>query len=155
VLAAGGLATGAHVAALLTLGASGVALGTRFLLTPESRYSPAQKAALLTAHATSTVRTTAFDVARGTLGWPAGVNGRALHNQTVKNVEDGMRVADVKRQFEKATREGDADGMLVFAGTGVGLVDKVKPTGDIVRELHEEMVERLQAAYSLLNTDTA
>lgn len=64
ILAAGGIANGAHVAALLTLGASGVVMGTRFLLTPESLYSPAQKAALLAAHCTTTVPSTAFDHVR-------------------------------------------------------------------------------------------
>ncbi|KAI5121511.1 hypothetical protein M0805_006548 [Coniferiporia weirii] len=151
VLAAGGLATGAHAAALLTLGASGVVLGTRFLLTPEARYTSAQKAALLAAHATSTVRTTAFDAVRGTEGWPAGIDGRALRNTTVERVERGGDLEEARRYFQDAAREGDPAGMLVWSGTGIGLVNEIKPAGDVVAELHQEMIDRLRAASALIN----
>ena len=80
ILAAGGLSNGAHVASLLTLGASGVVLGTRFLLSPESLYTDAQRQALISAGSTLSVRTMAFDHARGTLGWPRGIDGRGIRN---------------------------------------------------------------------------
>ena len=80
LLAAGGLATGSQVASLLTLGASGVVLGTRFLLSPESLYTDLQREALLAADSSLSVRTMAFDHARNTLGWPKGVDGRGLRN---------------------------------------------------------------------------
>ena len=82
LLAAGGVATGSQVAALLALGASGVVLGTRFLLSPESLYTDAQRRALLDAESTQSVRTMAFDYARNTLGWPKGIDGRGLRNGT-------------------------------------------------------------------------
>lgn len=80
IVAAGGVATGAQIASLLTLGASGVALGTRFLLSPESLYSDVQRRALVSADSSSSVRTMAFDHVRNTLAWPKGVDGRALRN---------------------------------------------------------------------------
>ncbi|KAH8116419.1 2-nitropropane dioxygenase [Phellopilus nigrolimitatus] len=155
VVAAGGLSTGAHVAALLTLGASGVALGTRFVLSTESHYKAAQKATLLAAHGSSTVRSTVFDAVRGTLGWPAGIDGRALRNQIVSGIENGETLEEAKQLFEKATREGDANGMIVWSGTGVGLVNEIKPAGDIVTELHQEMLDRLRATSALLTTVTS
>ena len=80
IVAAGGVATGAQIASLLTLGASGVALGTRFLLSPESLYSDIQRHALVSADSSLSVRTLAFDHVRDTLGWPNNVDGRALRN---------------------------------------------------------------------------
>lgn len=80
IIAAGGLANGAQIASILTMGASGVVLGTRFLLTPESLYTDAQRSALLAAGHDATVRTSAFDHIRGTLGWPGHVDGRAMMN---------------------------------------------------------------------------
>lgn len=80
IVAAGGVATGAQIASLLTLGASGVALGTRFLLSPESLYSDIQRHALISADSSLSVRTLAFDYVRDTLGWPKGIDGRALRN---------------------------------------------------------------------------
>lgn len=127
VIAAGGLSTGSQIAAMLTLGASGVALGTRFLLTPEALYTDAHKAALLAAQEACTVRSMAFDVMRGTLGWPEGVDGRALKNKIVELYERGEDVEKIRELFQKATSEGDPDGMLVWSGTGVGLIDRIEP----------------------------
>ena len=80
LLAAGGISSGSQIASLLTLGASGVVLGTLFLLSPESLYSNAQRQALLDAESSQSVRTMAFDHARNTLGWPEGIDGRGLRN---------------------------------------------------------------------------
>ncbi|KAJ8522730.1 hypothetical protein ONZ45_g696 [Pleurotus djamor] len=150
LLAAGGLATGAHIASVLTLGASGAVLGTRFLLTPESLYTPSQRQALLDAKTSSTVRTLAFDVARGTLGWPAGVDGRGLRNLTVEDFENGRPADEIKSLFKQAQQEGNRERMLVWAGTGVGDMDSIKPAKDLVEELHNECVERIRAAASYI-----
>ena len=126
LLAAGGLSTGGHVASLLSLGASGVVLGTRFLMTEESFYNGVQKKMLVAANANSTVRTMAFDRVRGTLDWPEGVDGRAIYNKTVKDVDDGVDVGIIRENFNKAVRDGDADRVLTWAGTGVELVTEIQ-----------------------------
>ncbi|KAL5531641.1 hypothetical protein ACEPAG_4518 [Sanghuangporus baumii] len=151
VIAAGGLSTGSQIAAMLTLGASGVALGTRFLLTPESLYTDVQKTALLAAHGTSTVRSMAFDAIRGTLGWPEGVDGRALRNKFVELYERGEDVEKIRELDQKATMEGDPDGMLVWSGTGVGLINKIEPAADLVIRLHEETASRLKEVGTFVN----
>jgi nitronate monooxygenase len=64
VLAAGGLATGAHLASMLALGAEGAVFGTKFLVSDESLYSAEQKKAVRDAKGSrATIRTTAFDEA--------------------------------------------------------------------------------------------
>lgn len=125
LLAAGGLSTGGHIASLLTLGASGVVLGTRFLMTKESFYNEVQKKMLVAANANSTVRTMAFDRARGTLDWPEGVDGRAIYNRTVKDIDDGVDVKIVRENFNRAVKDGNADQILTWAGTGVELVTEI------------------------------
>ena len=94
IVAAGGVATGAQIASLLTLGASGVALGTRFLLSPESLYSDIQRHALITADSSLSVRTLAFDHVRDTLGWPKGIDGRALRNGIFFSVPSNLNLVD-------------------------------------------------------------
>ena len=126
VIAAGGIGTGAHLAALLTLGAAGAVLGTRFLLTTEAKFKDAQRIALLRATCASTVRTTAFDDIHGWV-WPDGIDGRVLKNETTTRLEHGETLEDVRADYEKAIREGDPDGVLVWAGTGIGLVNEIKP----------------------------
>lgn len=165
LLAAGGLNNGCHIAALLALGAAGAVLGTRFLATPESLYTNPQKNALITAKSESTIRTMAFDRARGTQDWPAGVDGRALYNNTVKDLDEGADISVVREKFKKSVSEGDPDRMLVWAGTGVGLISEIKDarvrtrlseraitdrvTQAVVQELHHDTVERLKAVSEL------
>lgn len=126
LLAAGGVVNGRQIASLLVLGAAGVVLGTRFLMTPESLYSDAQKEALVAAKSDMTVRTMAFDRARGTLEWPAGVDGRGLYNNTVKDVDSGVDVEIVKEKFQEGVRNSDPNRMLVWSGMGVGLISEIK-----------------------------
>jgi nitronate monooxygenase len=149
VLAAGGLVTGSQVASFLVLGAAGAVLGTRFLMTPESLYSDVQKRALVTAKSDMTVRTMAFDRARGILEWPEGVDGRALYNDTVKDVESGVDIETVKEKFQGGVREGNLDRMLVWSGMGVGLVSEIKGAEEIVEELGDDILLRLKVASEL------
>ena len=128
VLAAGGMAMGTQAAAYLTLGAAGVVLGTRFLLTPESPYKPAQKAALLAARSPlATVRTLALDYAGDTAYWPAHIDGRGLRNGIVEDVEAGVSHVAVQAKCREATERGDASYMVVWAGQGVALMNEIKP----------------------------
>lgn len=126
VLPAGGITSGAQIAAFLALGAAGAVLGTRFLLTTESPLSGAQKAALLAADSTSTVRTLAFDHARNTLGWPQGVDGRGLRNKIVQDVEAGVDISTVRERLAEGTKQGLPDYSIIYAGTGVGDVREIK-----------------------------
>lgn len=152
LLAAGGLSTGGHVASLLALGVSGVVLGTRFLMTKESFYNEAQKKVLVMADGNATVRTTAFDRVRGTLDWPEGVDGRAIYNKTVKDVDDGVELEIVRENFNRATQDRNPDRMLVWAGTGVDLVTEIQTAQDVVRELHADMMKHLSFVSTLIAT---
>ncbi|TFY78067.1 hypothetical protein EWM64_g5947 [Hericium alpestre] len=155
LLAAGGIMNGSQAAAYLTLGAGGAVLGTRFLLTPEAQCPEPRKHAILTAKTDSSVRSGVFDVVNNTLGWPAGVDGRGLRIPAVQKVADGADIGDVKKEFADGAQKGDPQAMVIYAGTGVGLVKEVKPAKDIVHELHDEIIERLQAASHLVPYKTS
>src|SRR5215831_5384520 len=64
LVAAGGIADGRGLAAVLALGADGAVFGTRFLASEEAAAHPIFKRRILTAHAEETVHTKLFDV-----GW--------------------------------------------------------------------------------------
>lgn len=149
LLGAGGIMTGSHLAAVLAQGADGVVLGTRMLLTPEADYSDAQKALLLHAGTASTKRTRAFDEARGTLGWPEGVDGRGVINETVEDYEAGIGGSAEQRQarYKQAESEQDKSRIVTWAGTGIGLVREIKPAAEVVDEVTREaiaVIQRLQ-----------
>ena len=126
ILAAGGISTGSQLAAALTLGAAGAVVGTRFLLTPESKFSGKQKELLLAAKSSDTVRTVAFDVARGTTGWPAGIDGRGLRSATVDNYDQGLSSDEVKTRFVEAKKRGDPAGYVTWSGSSIGLINEIK-----------------------------
>ena len=149
VVAAGGISDGRGIIAALALGASGVWLGTRFLLAEEARAHPAYREKLAAADETSTVYSEVFDV-----GWP-GAPHRTLRNSTIEQWDragrpkaphrpgEGEVVArgrsgDVVRYSDMpplADMEGDTEALATYAGQGVGLVREVKPAAVIMTEL--------------------
>ncbi len=77
VLGAGGFHSGRGLVAALAYGADGIAMGTRFLLTAESRVPDVTKARYLAAAVTDTVVTTAID----------GAPQRVIRTQVVDEIE--------------------------------------------------------------------
>jgi nitronate monooxygenase len=76
VIAAGGIASSAGVAAAMTLGAAGVQVGTAFLLCPEATTSVVHRAALQSAQVRETALTNLFS------GRPArGIVNRIMREQ--------------------------------------------------------------------------
>ena len=82
VLAAGGVADGAGLAASLALGAEGILLGTRFLATPEAPVPDGYKRSIVESDGHDTILTEIPDIASGRV-WP-GALGRALHNRFIE-----------------------------------------------------------------------
>ncbi|KAF8148764.1 2-nitropropane dioxygenase [Mycena galopus ATCC 62051] len=154
IVAAGGIMTGSHIAALLTAGAHGCILGTRFLMAKEGYYIPSQRNAMIIAKTnTATERTLAFDYMVGCLGWPDGIDGRALKNLTTQEFDAGGRVEEIRAKYEAAEREGDARRIATWAGLGVALLTKTsEPAEDIMHELTEECFTRIKAVCMSLDT---
>lgn len=152
LLGAGGIMTGAQVASVLAQGGDGVVLGTRLLLTPEADYTDAQKKVLQDAGPASTKRTMAFDEARGTLGWPEGVDGRGVINDTVNDFEKGSGQSSEDRRavYKKAEQQGDTKRIVTWAGTGVGLVNEIKPAEEVIAEITEETIDAIKRLSSFL-----
>ncbi|TCD68419.1 hypothetical protein EIP91_010820 [Steccherinum ochraceum] len=151
ILAAGGISNGSQVAEFLRQGASGAVLGTRFLVSPESTYTAGQKSALLAATSDSTVRSVKFDESRNTLGWPEGADGRGLRNALAKEFESrDVNMDTLKKKVAEATKKDEPDYMVTWAGLGVGALKEIKGAQDIVRELHEELLQHHVTAKSSL-----
>jgi len=151
VVAAGGIADGRGLAAVLALGAAGAWIGTRFLASQEAAIHPHYRERLLQASEDDTVfLPDLFDV-----NWRTAPH-RVLRNKTVDAWEAAGRppsgarpgegeviarsqlAGDVVRyqSYTPGTdAEGDIDALSLWAGQSVGLVSVVKPAGEIVREI--------------------
>ncbi|WNV75438.1 nitronate monooxygenase family protein [Geodermatophilus sp. DSM 44513] len=153
VLAAGGIATGAGVAAALAAGAAGVWIGTPLLACPEALNSPAARARVCAATGEDTVLTRAFDVAQG-LAWPERWPGRALVNDFSRewHGREAELAADpdARRRVVEARRTGDLSAAPLYAGESVGLVTAERPAADVVRQLAADAERALRAAADLL-----
>jgi len=155
LIAAGGIVDGRGAAAALTLGASGVALGTRFLASKEAVIAKGYQDEILRAGdgGVSTVSTKIYDVVRGIKGWPVGYHGRGLVNRTYLDALQGMGQGENEALYKEAIKQGDAgwgpEGrMTTYAGTAVGLVREVSSAEQIVQSIQREAIEALNQTVS-------
>lgn len=128
VVAAGGISTGAQIAALLTQGAAGVALGTRFLFTPECEYSAPMKEVILSADLWATERSFVFDEVFGTNHWPPSINGRAIANDIFRDHLEGAGLEERLKRYKESKATGENNRLVIWAGAGVGITDEIKST---------------------------
>ena len=122
VIAAGGIATGRGLAAVLAAGASGAWIGTPFLVAREARSNDIARERIIRSDETQTVLTGAFPVGHCVMRSPTRITG-----------------AKARSRRRPATR-GES-----LRGT-VGLVDAVEPAAVIVARIVAEAQTRLPAA---------
>jgi nitronate monooxygenase len=140
VIAAGGIADGRGIAAAFALGASGVQMGTAFLLCPESAASPIHREVLQQARDDGTILTRAFT------GRPA----RAIVNRFVEELASQDReVAAFPLQDSltlplhiKSVEQGSKDFAALFSGQAASL-SRTLPAGALVDALVAEAQEIL------------
>ena len=154
VIAAGGIADGRGLAAVLMLGAEGAWLGTALLPSVESGSSPNKKRRLLAMDGDDTVLTQVFDIADGR-PWPEGVAGRVARNAFTERWhgrEDDLRrdQADARAELQRAWDDDDAGVSAVWAGQAAGLVRSTEPAGTIVRRIVAEAEQTLRDRSKLL-----
>jgi NAD(P)H-dependent flavin oxidoreductase YrpB (nitropropane dioxygenase family) len=154
VVAAGGIATGAQLAAALMLGAEGVLLGTRFLATAESPWPPSYKRAILDSNGHDTELTEIPDIASGSV-WP-GAFDRARRNRLIsdwagRENELRRRRAEVAADIARARREDDAERGELNFGQAAGLIDGIDTCADVVHGLTAEAEEVLREAGRFLS----
>jgi NAD(P)H-dependent flavin oxidoreductase YrpB (nitropropane dioxygenase family) len=114
VLGAGGFSDGRGLVAALAYGADGIAMGTRFLLTAESRVPDAVKERYVDASVFDTVVTTAVD----------GAPQRVISTDVVERIERSPRLLRFPRAAAAALRFRSETGTSVRALVREGLAMK-------------------------------
>ncbi len=141
VLAAGGIATGAGLAAALALGADGVLLGTRFLATEEAPIAAAYKRAILASDGHDTLLSEIPDIANSSV-WPGAFSrvgrNRLISEWSGREGELRLRRAEVGARIRRAREAGDPDYTPLFYGQDAGLIDAIESAGAVVRRIDEE-----------------
>src|SRR5918912_1523582 len=144
VLAAGGIADGAGLAAALMLGAEGVLLGTRFLATPEAPLPQAFKEAICRSDGHDTLLTELPDVIAGQV-WP-GAFARVLRTPFIqewlgREGEVRRQRAELAERLQRARQTGDVANGSLLIGQDAGLIDTIEPAGQIVQRMVREAAE--------------
>lgn len=142
VIAAGGIADGRGVLAAFALGAEGVQIGTRFVCATECSVAHTYKEAILSAGDRDTCVT----------GRPTGHPVRCLRNKLTRAFEDLEKKNASLEEYEKlgsgrlraGVRDGDIQWGSLMAGQVAGMVQKIQPAADIIRELFEGTEATLQ-----------
>ncbi len=152
IFVAGGIASGKYIAHLLLMGASGVQLGTYFVLTEECLAHPNFKQSFIRAKARSAISTPQIGSELRI------VAVRALKNKGYdefldlqmdliqKRRKDEISHAEAQYEVEKfwmgalkkAVKDGDVEFGSVMAGQSVGLVDKIRPLKEAIDLLIKE-----------------
>lgn len=147
VIAAGGIGDGRGIAAAFMLGASGVQVGTRFLVSKECTIHQNYKDKVIKARDIDSVVT----------GRPTGHPVRVLKNRLTRQYGDLEKAGGTLEELEalgsgalrKAARDGDIDNGSVMAGQIAGLVKKEQTCQEIIEEMFAQSQERMIALRSI------
>lgn len=138
VIAAGGLADGAGLAAALALGADGILMGTRFIATDECAATSFGKEAVVASDGHDTIVTSVHDTLGGRDwpgAWSRGPRTRFVEEWLGREPELRRRRKEVREQLVAARERGDHSYSMLWFGQSAGLVDSVKPAGEVVQEV--------------------
>ncbi|MBA4179519.1 MAG: hypothetical protein C0506_02925 [Anaerolinea sp.] len=154
VVAAGGIADGRGLAAVLAMGAAGALIGTRFKASVEYGCADIYKSVIAASNGDDTLAGTLLDVPFP-WQWPANVVGRAVRNAFTAEWEG--RDAELKAAVEALPPLGflqrlwaDPEQSINWAGESAGLVGSVLSAAEIVRAVVGEAEETLRRVPSIL-----
>jgi enoyl-[acyl-carrier protein] reductase II len=133
IIAAGGIADGRGFIAALALGAAGVQVGTRFICAAESNVHVAYQQKVIKSKDRDTI------VCGTTTGHPVrAIRNKftRLYQQTEKSGASKEELLALgKGRYPAAAIDGEIDNGSILAGQICGLVKKIEPAGDIVRDI--------------------
>lgn len=152
VVASGGFASGGGLVAALALGAAGIHCGTAFLATEESFAHDYHKRRIVEAASDETVHTDVFAI-----NWPPRSPVRTLRNSVTQAhardlyghspdalprepvaEEEGRPIYRYSTDSPLRNMTGDMEPLAPFAGQACGMVDAVRPAGEVVQRMVRE-----------------
>jgi nitronate monooxygenase len=156
VVAAGGIADGRGLAAVMMLGAEGVLMGTRFYASQEAEGHPEAKRRIVAAAGGQTVRSIVFDLSRRN-SWPdPAYTGRVLRNRHADRwlgheAELEAQADEVGRDYAAARERGDFDVAAVIVGEACALVHDIPPASEIVERIVAEAESAIAAHHRVVS----
>lgn len=165
IFVAGGIATGRWMAHLLLMGAAGVQMGTRFVMSRECSAHAKFKEVFQKARARDAMATPQFDsrlpvIPVRALRNPGTADFSKLQLRLLQQLDSGAMTRE-EAQYEverfwmgalrRAVIDGDVDKGSLMAGQSVGLVGEIKSLAEIIDEFcrdAEDTLRRLQSSWN-------
>lgn len=144
VLAAGGIVTGRQMAAAVAMGADGAWTGSVWLTTEEAETAPHTVQKMLAATSRDTIRSagrTGKPARQLVSDWTDAWLPREGGQRPLPLPLQSMLSEPVIRRVDVLASQGHPGAQALatyFVGQGVGLMNKVKPTREVVREFIED-----------------
>jgi enoyl-[acyl-carrier protein] reductase II len=165
VFMAGGIATGKMMAHTLLMGATGVQLGTRFVMTDECCAHEKFKTVFKRANARDAISTPQYDSKLPVVAVRALRNkGLNSFGQLQLKLLKQLGAGEISREhaqeevetywmgaLRKAVIDGDVENGSLMAGQSVGLVDEIVPVSELIEELITDASNTLEDIKSKLN----
>lgn len=150
IVASGGISDGRAMAAVMTLGAEGVNMGTRFMCTVEAPIHDKVKQALLAASERDT--NLIFRTMRNT----SRVLKNSVSDQVVALEKTGAKFEEVRHlvagaRGRVAVRTGDVEAGIVSAGMVVGLIHDIPTCAELLERMARECREALNKARAMMD----
>ncbi|KUP07894.1 2-nitropropane dioxygenase [Bacillus coahuilensis p1.1.43] len=149
IVAAGGIGDGRGLAAALSLGASGVQMGTRFIATKEAPYHTNYKEKIIQANDTSTL----------VVGRSVGKIRRLLHTPYAEMLLEEEKCLLTSELFDEKTSEtyheigaihGELDKGFINGGQIAGLIDDIPSVDQLITTMIEEARSHLKRSLDLI-----
>ncbi len=165
IFTAGGIATGKMMAHMLMMGAAGIQMGTRFVMSDECSAHENFKAAFRKAKARDAMATPQFDsrlpvIPVRALKNPGSKEFGKLQLELLTKLDSG-EIDQMAAQHEverfwmgalrRAVEDGDITRGSLMAGQSVGLVSEIKPLGAIMEEIVDEAEKSLETTFQTMH----
>jgi len=164
IFVAGGIAKGQLMAHLLLMGAAGVQMGTRFVMTEECKIHPKFKEAFMKARARDAVATPAVGSELHVVAVRAIRNNgmNAFSDLQMELIQKRRRgeISQAEAQYEvekywvgalrRAVQDGDIEMGSLMAGQSVGMMDKIQPLSEMLADFIQQGEEELEKIVSRL-----
>ena len=168
IFVAGGIATGKLMAHLLLMGAAGIQMGTRFVMTEECQVHPKFKQAFIKAKARDAIATPAMTSELSVVAVRAIRNkGMADFSNLQMDLILKYRQGEITKKeaqyqvenfwvgaLKKAAQDGDIERGSLMAGQSVGLVNKMQTMKEMFNEIIQDAETELEKIYVRLGCDS-
>ena len=169
VVATGGIADGRGILAAISLGADGVCMGTRFLMSNEANVNPIYQELINNASENDTIHVQRLF----NIGWDnaphriiknstteiwekvgkPNVGNRPNENEIIAHKQNGQPILRYSDDGPIAGTTGNVEALALYAGQTVGLISSVKTASQIMADLVSELLTEFNKVKNILTEE--